>query len=334
MKITVMGSGSWGTALGNVLAKNGHDVLIFGINPNEIDDINNNHKNEKFFKDVTLNPQLKASTDLNDGLDADVFLLAVPSIAIESICQQLNEVLDHPVYIINVAKGFHPVSHKYLMDVIEETIDPNLLKAVVSLIGPSHAEEVVIGQLTLVNAVSKDLDAAEVVQELFSNDTFRVYTNDDVVGAQIGVAVKNIIALASGVTSGLGYGDNTRAALITRGLAEMSRYGMYFGGRLDTFLGLCGVGDLVVTATSEHSRNFQAGYQVAKSGNADDFNQNNKKTVEGVVAAKIVYEEALKHNIEMPITEQVYKVFYENKNPETAINELMTRELKHENYKK
>lgn len=334
MKITIIGSGSWGTALGNVLAQNNHEVLIYGINPSEIDDINYNHRNEKFFQGVTLDPNLKGTNDLNDGLDADVFLLAVPSVAIESICQQLNEALDHPVYIINVAKGFHPVSHKYLMDVIEETINPELLNAVISLIGPSHAEEVVLNQLTLVNAVSKDLEAAELVQELFSNNTFRVYTNNDVVGAQIGVAVKNIIALASGVASGLGYGDNTRAALITRGLAEMSRYGMHFGGRMDTFLGLCGVGDLVVTATSEHSRNFQAGYQVAQAGNADDFNQNNKKTVEGVMAAKIVYEEALKHNIEMPITEQVYKVFYENKNPEAAINELMTRELKRENYKK
>ena len=173
-----------------------------------------------------------------------------------------------------------------------------------------------------------------MVQNLFSNDTFRVYTNDDVIGSQIGVAVKNIIALASGVASGLGYGDNTRAALITRGLAEMSRYGVKFGGRFETFLGLCGVGDLVVTATSVHSRNFQAGYAVAKAGNADDFNKNNQVTVEGVMAAKIVYEEALKHNIEMPITEQVYQVFYENKDPKEAIYELMTRELKHENFKK
>ena len=334
MKVTVIGSGSWGTALANVLAKNDQDVLIYGINPVEIDDINHNHMNQRFFGETLLNEKLKGTSVFEDILDSDVFLLGVPSGAIESVCHQLNANLNKPVYIINVAKGFHPISHKYLMDVIEETIDPKFLRAVVSLIGPSHAEEVVEDQLTAVNAVSKDLEAATLVQNLFSNDTFRVYTNDDVIGSQIGVAVKNIIALASGVASGLGYGDNTRAALITRGLAEMSRYGVKFGGRFETFLGLCGVGDLVVTATSVHSRNFQAGYAVAKAGSADDFNKNNQVTVEGVMAAKIVYEEALKHNIEMPITEQVYQVFYENKDPEEAIYELMTRELKHENFKK
>ncbi len=334
MKITVVGSGSWGTALANVLAQNGHDILIYGVNEDEIRDINENHMNQKYFENVKLNEKLIASTDYDNVLESEVILLAVPSGAIESVCLELNKKLNHPVYIINVAKGFHPVSHKYLMDVIEETLNPKLLKAVISLIGPSHAEEVVINQLTALNAVSKDLEAAQLVQELFSNDFFRVYTNTDVIGAQIGVAVKNIIALASGVASGLGYGDNTRAALITRGLNEMARYGMHFGGKLDTFLGLSGVGDLVVTATSKHSRNFQAGFEVAQAGGADNWNKTNQKTVEGVMAAKIVHEEALKHNIEMPITEQVFEVFYNNKDPKQAIHDLMTRELKHENYKK
>lgn len=334
MKIGVIGSGSWGTALANVLAQNQQEVLIYGIHESEVNDINQNHQNSRFFKDVNLHPNLKATTDFNALNDFDIFLLAVPSIAIEEICIKINSLLTKPVYIINVAKGFHPISHKFLMEVIEDTIDENLLKAVISLIGPSHAEEVVLNQLTAINAVSKDLKAAEMVQELFSNENFRVYTNDDVIGAQTGVAIKNIIALASGVASGLGYGDNTRAALVTRGLAEMSRFGVALGGQFETFLGLCGVGDLVVTAMSPHSRNFQAGYQVAKDGSVHNFNETNKTTVEGVKAAKIVYEEAQKRNIDMPITEQVYKVFYENKDPKIAIKELMTRDLKHENLEK
>lgn len=330
MRIAVIGSGSWGTALANVLAANNHEVLIWGKNIDEVVDIDKYSLNEKFFPGVKLNSHLKATANFEDIVDFDVFLLAVPSVAIEEVCQKLNKSVMKPVYIINVAKGFHPITHEYLMDVIENNIDKEKLKGVISLIGPSHAEEVVLGQLTAVNAVSKDVMAAEVVQKLFSNDRFRVYTNDDVIGAQIGVAIKNIIALASGIAKGLGQGDNARAALITRGLAEMTRYGLFFGGRMETFLGLCGVGDLIVTASSEHSRNFQAGFQVGKDRGIKEFNLHNTLTVEGVMAAKVVHEVALENNIEMPITEQVYKVFYENKDPELAIQELMNRDLKHE----
>lgn len=330
MKIAVIGSGSWGTALANVLANNMHDVIIWGKSEKEILDIKENHQNSLYFEGVDLNPALKASTDFNDIVDYDIFLLAVPSIAIEEVCQRLNKSIDKKVTIINVAKGFHPITHEYLMDVIRNNMDTDKLEAVVSLIGPSHAEEVVLGQLTALNAVSKDLKAASLVQELFSNDSFRVYTNDDEIGAQIGVAIKNIIALASGIAKGLGHGDNARAALITRGLAEMARYGVHFGGRQETFLGLCGVGDLVVTASSEHSRNFQAGYAVGKAGSVENFNKHNTKTVEGVAAAKVVRDVALEENIEMPISQQIYEVFYESKDPNIAIKELMNRDLKHE----
>ena len=330
MRISIIGSGSWGTALANVLADNGYDVRIWGRSEEEVNDIMNNHKNSKYFGDYVLNENLIAVNSFEELKDSNIFLLAVPSIAIESVCQNINNLVDHKITVINVAKGFHPVTHEYLMDVIENNIDESKLEAVVSLIGPSHAEEVVQGLITSVNAVSSNLEAAETVQELFSNDYFRVYTNDDVVGAQIGVAIKNVIALASGIAKGLGQGDNAKAALITRGLAEISRYGTYFGGRMETFLGLCGVGDLIVTASSELSRNFQAGFQVGKENGTDNFKKHNTTTVEGVVAAKVVYEVALEHGISMPITEQVYKVFYEDKEPELAIKELMNRDLKHE----
>ncbi len=329
MKCAVLGTGSWGTALAQVLADNGHDVLLWGINPNEVHDINENHHNSKFFE-CRISEKLKASLDLSMIHDAELILLAVPSIAIEETLQKAVAELDHPVLIINVAKGFHPISHKRLSVVIEETVPASERKAVVSLIGPSHAEEVILRMLTAINAVSEDEAAAEQVQELFSNHYFRVYRNTDVIGAEIGVAVKNIMAIASGILEGIGQGDNARAALMTRGLAEMSRFGIALGGKKDTYLGLDGVGDLIVTCTSRHSRNFMAGYAIGRAGDAKSFLETNTKTVEGISACRIVHEEAEKRNISMPITDQVYQVLFEGKKPSDAIDDLMRRDLKSE----
>ncbi|MEG0177301.1 NAD(P)H-dependent glycerol-3-phosphate dehydrogenase [Anaerorhabdus sp.] len=331
MKVCILGSGSWGTALAQILVDNNVDTIIWGKDESEVRDINEFHKNTKYFGDgVILSNKLNATTDINCVKDADIVLLAVPSIAIESVCKMINPLLEKQVIVINVAKGFHPETHERLSVVIKRFMDPSKLKDVVSLIGPSHAEEVVIGLLTTVNAVCENEDSAILVQKLFSNDVFRVYRNTDVIGAEIGVAVKNIMALASGVLSGLNQGDNARAALMTRGLAEMSRYGVAQGGKAETYLGLTGVGDLIVTCTSQHSRNFQAGFEIGKADSATEFLENNHKTVEGVRAAKVIYEEAKKQGIEMPITEEVYKVLYENKKPSTAISELMGRKLKSE----
>ncbi len=329
MKCAVLGTGSWGTALAQVLADNGHDVLLWGINPNEVHDINENHHNSKFFE-CRISEKLKASLDLSMIHDAELILLAVPSIVIEETLQKAVAELDHPVLIINVAKGFHPISHKRLSVVIEETVPASDRKAVVSLIGPSHAEEVILRMLTAINAVSEDEAAAEQVQELFSNHYFRVYRNTDVIGAEIGVAVKNIMAIASGILEGIGQGDNARAALMTRGLAEMSRFGIALGGKKDTYLGLDGVGDLIVTCTSRHSRNFMAGYAIGRAGDAKSFLETNTKTVEGISACRIVHEEAEKRNISMPITDQVYQVLFEGKKPSDAIDDLMRRDLKSE----
>lgn len=329
MKCAVLGTGSWGTALAQVLADNSHDVLLWGINPNEVHDINENHHNSKFFE-CRISEKLKASLDLSMIHDAELILLAVPSIAIEETLQKAVAELDHPVLIINVAKGFHPISHKRLSVVIEETVPASDRKAVVSLIGPSHAEEVILRMLTAINAVSEDEAAAEQVQELFSNHYFRVYRNTDVIGAEIGVAVKNIMAIASGILEGIGQGDNARAALMTRGLAEMSRFGIALGGKKDTYLGLDGVGDLIVTCTSRHSRNFMAGYAIGRAGDAKSFLETNTKTVEGISACRIVHEEAEKRNISMPITDQVYQVLFEGKKPSDAIDDLMRRDLKSE----
>lgn len=330
MKIGIIGSGSWGTALGQVLADNQHEVLIWGRKLDEVVDIHLYSQNETYFPGIKLNESLDATQDFEEVVNADVVLLAVPTGAVEEVAKRLNETLTRPVTIINVAKGFHPETHELLIDVIERVVDAEKRLGVVSLIGPSHAEEVVLRDLTTINAVSLNQDAAELVQNLFSNDYFRVYTNNDVIGAQVGVAIKNIIAIASGCLQGLDYGDNARAALMTRGLAEMTRFGVALGGEAETFLGLCGVGDLIVTATSQHSRNFQAGFMIGKNNSAQAFFDTNDKTVEGVFAAKVVHNMAKSMNVSMPITAEVYKVVFEGKEPVTAIRELMQRDLKAE----
>ncbi len=329
MNTVILGTGSWGTALAQVLADNGENVMLWGINPEEIRDINENHRNSRFF-DAVINEKLQATDDMACLKNADILLLAVPTGAMESVLQKAIGYLEKKVIVINVAKGFHPVSHKRLSEVIRETMPQHLLQAVVSLIGPSHAEEVIIRRLTVINAVSDDLAAAEQIQKLFSNEYFRVYTNDDVIGAEIGVALKNVMAIASGILEGIGQGDNAKAALMTRGLAEITRYGVLCGGRQETYLGLDGVGDLIVTCTSRHSRNFMAGYEIGKAGSAEAFMKNNTRTVEGIFACKVVHEEAVRMGIEMPITDQVYAVLYEGKDPHAALSELMSRELKAE----
>ena len=330
MKISVLGSGSWGCALAQILVRNGHDVVVWGIDETEVNDINQNHQNSRYFKDVKLDERLKATTDMSLIAGSEALLLAVPSMAIDSVMEKAEKYCTEPFYVINVAKGFHPVTHERMSEVIKKAVSKDKLKDVVSLIGPSHAEEVVIGLMTCVNAVCENDASAKVIQETFSNDAFRVYRNTDVIGAEIGVALKNVMAIASGILTGLGQGDNARAALMTRGLAEIARYGVAMGGKAETYLGLDGVGDLIVTCTSYHSRNFTAGLEIGKANSAEEFLKNNKRTVEGVRCAKVVYEEALKHGISMPITDQVYKVLFEGKKPSIALSELMSRELKAE----
>ena len=330
MKTVVIGSGSWGTGLGQVLCDNGREVIIYGNCKEQIDDIEQNHRNAMFFEDVQLNPDLHATMDVNVVKDADVVVLSVPTIAIESVCRQIDPLLKGKVIIVNTSKGFHPETNERMSQVIRRFISEEHLSSVVSLIGPSHAEEVVIRMLTTICAVSLRHEDAVIIQELFSNDYFRVYTGSDEIGSEVGVALKNAIAVASGVLSGLGYGDNTRAALMTRGLAEMIRFGTAMGGKPETFMGLTGIGDLIVTCSSRHSRNFQAGYEIGKANDAQAFWKYNKKTVEGVRTAKVVYELAQQMHIDMPITSEIYKVLYENKDPKQSARDLMLRDLKPE----
>lgn len=330
MKTAVIGTGSWGTALAQVLADNDQDVILYGIEPDQIQDINENHQNSKFFPGVQLNPKLKATGDLNEAADADVVLLAVPSAAIAPVAKQTADVLNKKAIWINVAKGFNPGTNERLSEVLRRVIPEEIISSVVSLIGPSHAEEVVERQLTSIDAVSLKEEDAEAVQKLFSNEYMRIYTGDDEIGSELGAAVKNVMAIASGMIAGLGYKDNTRAALITRGLQEMIRFGTHFGGNPRTFIGLTGVGDLIVTCSSWNSRNFQAGYQIGKENDVRHFLDTNTKTTEGVRTAKIVHDLAQQEGIDMPICEEVYQILYEGKEPSECASDLMLRDLKKE----
>jgi glycerol-3-phosphate dehydrogenase (NAD(P)+) len=334
MNVTVIGSGSWGTALAQTAADNKHNVIVYGVEETEVNDINTNHKNTKYFgEEVNVNPSVHATLNMEEAFathQPDVVILAVPSFVISDMCKQIDKLLTKKTIIVNVAKGFNPGTDERLSVAIRKAVSPEHLSSVVSLIGPSHAEEVILRQLTAVCAVSQSFEDAKTIQELFSNEAFRVYIGTDEVGSEIGVAVKNVLALASGLSAGLGYGDNTRAALITRGLTEMIRFGTAFGGQEKTFMGLTGVGDLIVTCSSVHSRNFQAGYEMGKANSSADFLAHNTKTVEGIRTAKIVHELATEKGIEMPICEEVYKVVYEGKQPSICIRELMLRDLKAE----
>lgn len=330
MKVTVIGSGSWGCGLAQVLCDNHVDVTIYGNCESEINDIMQNHKNSKFFGDVELNPELVATTDIQVVKGSDMVVLVVPTIAIESVCQQIDPLLDKKTIIVNASKGFHPETFERMSNVIRANISSEHLSSVVSLVGPSHAEEVVIRMLTTLCAVSLNEEDAKTVQQVFSNEYLRVYTGNDEIGSEMGVAIKNAIAVASGVLYGLGYGDNTRAALITRGLMEMTRYGVAMGGKAETFMGLTGIGDLIVTCTSRHSRNFQAGLEIGKANSAEVFWKNNTKTVEGVRTAKAIHEMAKEKRIDMPIINEIYQVLYENKRPDESARDLMTRDLKKE----
>ena len=329
-KIAVLGTGSWATALSRVLIDNQNEIMMYGIDQEQIDDINFNHQNEAFFHNISLESEIKATNNLEEALmDMDYLLITIPTQFVKETLEQVKPLIKKKITVINAAKGFDLGTNMRMSDTIRSVLDENLINPVVSLIGPSHAEEVVVRMLTTVCAVSLDDDTARDVQTFFSNDYFRVYRLNEEVGAEYGVAIKNVIAVAAGVLSGLGYGDNTKAALITRGLAEMVRYGTKKGGKLETYMGLTGVGDLIVTCSSVHSRNFQAGLEIGKTNDARAFMKNNKKTCEGIRTCRVIYEDAKKYtDIELPIINAIYNVLYNNHEPKREIQQLMRRELK------
>lgn len=330
--ITVIGAGSWGTALAQLLDDNKQTVKLYDISPERVEEINQKHTNEFFLPGVKLSETIRAYSDLSEALeDSEMVLMVVPTKVIRSSLKSINQALDHPVIFVNASKGIEPNTYKRVSEIVYEEIDADKLLGFVSLTGPSHAEEVIQRQLTSVTAASDKMELAKRVQETFNNEHyFRVYTANDLIGAEIGGSLKNIIALAAGIIAGLGYGDNTRAALITRGLAEMRRLAVAMGAKEETLFGLAGIGDLVVTATSQHSRNFQAGYRIGSGSNLKEALASMTMVVEGVRSCEAAYQYAKDHNIEMPITFAVYDVIFNEVEPRDAIKELMCRDLKEE----
>ena len=255
-KVAVFGMGSFGTALANVLAQNGHEVLMWGKNKQSIEEINTYHTNSRYLNEAKLEETIKATSDLEEAVNfSDTYLIALPTKAIREVVKQIDEKLDSKKVFIHVAKGIENSTFERVSEMIEDSVAPEHNGGVAVLSGPSHAEEVVIQQPTTVAASSKDPEISKLTQDLFMNEYLRVYTNNDLVGVELGGALKNIIAVASGIVAGMGFGDNAKAALMTRGLAEISRLGEALGADPMTFLGLGGIGDLIVTCTSTHSRN-------------------------------------------------------------------------------
>ncbi|MFR7592352.1 MAG: NAD(P)H-dependent glycerol-3-phosphate dehydrogenase [Longibaculum sp.] len=332
-KIAILGTGSWATGLARVLNDNGHQVMMYGIDQSEIDDINMRHCNYKYFKDVQLEEEIVATTSLEETIEnADYILITIPTQFVRDTLLKIKPLLRQKITVVNAAKGFDMNTNMRMSDTIRSVFTSDEINPVVSLIGPSHAEEVVERILTAVCSVSLDEKTAQDVQKLFSNHYFRVYTSNDEIGAEYGAAYKNVIAVASGIIAGLGYGDNSRAALITRGLHEMSLYGVVKGAKRETYFGLTGIGDLVVTCSSVHSRNFQAGFDIGESNRAIDFMMHNTKTCEGVRTCKVIHDDVKSHDygIETPIVDAVYSVLYENANPKEIVASLMMRDLKSE----
>ncbi|MGH0565349.1 NAD(P)H-dependent glycerol-3-phosphate dehydrogenase [Bacillus cereus] len=325
-QITVIGAGSWGTALSMVLADNGHGVRIWGNKAEQIHEINEKHTNETYLPEIQLPETIKGYVSLEEAMSGiDTVLLVVPTKAIRSVIQQLKNFVKQPITIIHASKGIEPGSFKRISEMIEEEMPKELVESIVVLSGPSHAEEVSLRHPTTVTAASYHLQAAEKTQKLFMNTNFRVYTNRDVLGVELGGALKNIIALGAGISDGLGYGDNAKAALISRGLTEITRLGCEMGANPLTFAGLTGVGDLIVTCTSVHSRNWRAGNLLGKGHNLEEVLENMGMVVEGVRTAEAAYHLAGKLYIEMPITNAIYNVLFNGKNAKEEVDKLMGR---------
>lgn len=332
MNITVIGGGSWGTTLAQVLTDNGHTCLIYDINASFVDAINNTHIHP-FFTDVVLPESISATLDLEKAVNfSDYLLLAVPTkVMREVVLRGINKLLTSPKVFINVSKGIEPGTLKRISEIVEEEIDPKYLKGFVVLTGPSHAEEVILRKLTVLVSASKDHELAKEVQLLFSNDKYlRVYTSNDLIGCELGGAIKNAIAVVSGISTGLGLGENARAALISRGVLEIVAIVEALGGKKETAFGLTGIGDLIVTASSENSRNFRAGKKIGLGENVLDVVNNSTQTVEGVRTIVAANQIAEQYNLTLPIIQTAYQVLFNGLEAKEAVYKLLSRALKME----
>jgi glycerol-3-phosphate dehydrogenase (NAD(P)+) len=329
-KIALIGAGSFGTALGVVLGDKGYEVNIWGRNQDVINEINMRNNNKRYLPNIDIPKNVVGYTNLKEALDdVQYVVLTVSSQSIREVCIKIREYINSSSIIINMAKGIEENSYKRLSTVIKEELPNN---KVVVLSGPSHAEEVARRIPTTMVAASEDMESALKVQDLFMTEFLRVYTNSDLIGVEIGGAVKNIIALAAGISDGIGCGDNSKAALMTRSISEMMRIGIKLGGDARTFSGLTGIGDLIVTCTSVHSRNRRAGLLIGRGMPIEAAIEEVGMVVEGITACTAFYHLKEREGVYMPITDMLYKILFENKNLQEAVIGLMTKDKKNEMY--
>ena len=322
--VGILGAGSWGTALALLLKNNGHDVTVWSIDAKEVEMLQTEREHKSKLPGVKLPEDMQFTNDLKEGMESKDFLvLAVPSVFTRSTARSMKPYIKPGQKVVNVAKGIEETSLMTLSEQIEQEL-PEADVAVLS--GPSHAEEVGRGLPTTCVVGARTKETAEYLQDAFRNDVFRVYISPDILGIELGGSLKNVIALAAGIADGLGYGDNTKAALITRGIAEITRLGVKMGGKAETFAGLTGIGDLIVTCASVHSRNRRAGVLMGQGMTMQEAMDEVQMVVEGVYSAKAAKALADKYGESMPIIEQVNQVLFENKNPREAVQELMMRE--------
>lgn len=326
MKVGIVGAGSWGIALSVLLCKNGSDVTVWSILPDEIEMLKREREHKSKLPGVAIDEKVVFTTDLEKTVtENDVLVMAVPSPFVRSTSKSMKPFVKDGQIIVNVAKGIEENSDMTLSQVIEEEV-PNAQVAV--MCGPSHAEEVGRGIPTTIVVGARKKKTAELLQNLFMNESFRVYTSPDVLGMEIGSALKNVVALAAGIADGLGYGDNTKAALITRGISEITRLGVKMGGKFETFAGLTGIGDLIVTCASMHSRNRRAGILIGQGKTMKEAMDEVRMVVEGVYSAKAAMQLSKKYDVELPIIEQVNLILFENKPAAEAVRDLMLRDRK------
>jgi glycerol-3-phosphate dehydrogenase (NAD(P)+) len=328
MRCSVIGAGAWGTALADLLARNGHDVRIWAYEPDVVESINDRHENSRFLSGHALSPRLTAVANIHSATaDAELVTLATPSHVLRPILKSAKSGITHSAAVVVATKGIEKGTLSLMTDVVVEELPR---ATVVALSGPSFAAEVIGGQPTAVVVASPDVAAAEEAQKAFSSPYFRAYTHSDVTGVELGGALKNVMAVATGVAEGLGLGFNARAALITRGLAEMTRLGTALGADAATFAGLAGLGDLVLTCTGSLSRNRAVGLELGKGRKLEDILRDRETVAEGVVTAESARQLAAREGVEMPIVETVNRVLFEGQPARSAIGALMTRELRSE----
>lgn len=327
-KIAVIGAGSWGTALSVSLSGNGHTVKIWDVDKSHLDELSENRENTRYLPGVKLPNSVHISYTVGEAIeDSDIVLFSVPSQHFRSALGGALPYLKPEMVLVNVAKGIEQKTLKRLSEIAFEKL-PNAKYVVLS--GPSHAEEVGRGMPTTLVSASEELELAEYIQDVFMSDRLRIYTNSDVAGVELGGALKNIIALGAGISDGMGYGDNAKAALMTRGITEIARLGVKLGANLSTFSGLTGIGDLIVTCTSMHSRNRRCGIMIGEGMKPSEAMKKVGMVVEGIYTAEAAYELAKQVGVEMPITEQIYHVINESTDAREAVTSLMTRQRKHE----